>query len=137
MAPTTSSPASDHKGLARNDQRLVLNQFPITFCMLKDVSLVLSGERDVESADLQNLPVLERFIKESLRFHPVVDFIMRRALEDDYIEGYRVAKGTNLILNIGRMHKSEFFKKPNEFNLENFENTVSTGTSRHVRSHVC
>lgn len=74
---------------------------------------------------MPKLKVMENFIHESMRYQPVVDLVMRRALKDDMIDGYPVKKGTNIILNIGRMHKLEYFPKPNEFSLDNFEKSVS------------
>ncbi|XP_040198608.1 aromatase [Rana temporaria] len=102
----------------------LIAQHPKAEEMIMDEIHAVVGDREVQSSDMPNLKVLENFIYESMRYHPVVGLVMRKALEDDVIDGYYVKKGTNIILNIGRMHKVEFFPKPNEFSLENFEKPV-------------
>ncbi|XP_028639158.1 aromatase [Grammomys surdaster] len=103
---------------------LLIAEYPeVEAEILKEIHAVV-GDRDIRMDDIQNLKVMENFINESMRYQPVVNFVMRRALEDDVIDGYPIKKGTNIILNIGRMHRLEYFPKPNEFTLENFEKNV-------------
>ena len=64
----------------------------------------------IKSDDIQKLTVVENFISESMRYQPVVDLVMHKALEDDVIDGYPVKKGTNIILNLGRMQTRVFPK---------------------------
>ncbi|XP_049633941.1 aromatase [Suncus etruscus] len=102
---------------------LITKHTKVEEAIMKEIKTVV-GERDVRIDDIQKLKVVESFIYESMRYQPVVDLVMRKALQDDVIDGYPVKKGTNIILNIGRMHRLEFFPKPNEFTLENFAQNV-------------
>ncbi|XP_037539517.1 brain aromatase [Nematolebias whitei] len=103
---------------------MLLKQNPdVELQIVEEMNAALS-EKAVEDIDYQELKVMESFICECLRFHPVVDFTMRKALEDDNIDGTNIRKGTNIILNIGLMHKTEFFPKPREFSLTNFDSHV-------------
>ncbi|XP_070168055.1 cytochrome P450 4C1-like [Polyergus mexicanus] len=70
---------------------------------------------------LQNLPYLDRCLKESLRLYPTAFFILRDVQEDVKLYSYVVPAGTILYLNIYGVHRDpNFWPNPEVFDPDRF-----------------
>ncbi|KAL6417731.1 hypothetical protein ACFW04_014342 [Cataglyphis niger] len=70
---------------------------------------------------LQNLPYLERCLKEALRLYPSVFLILRNVEEDVKLCSYIIPGGTNLFLNIYGVHRDpNFWPNPEVFDPDRF-----------------
>ena len=85
-----------------------------------------AGERELTRYDLPKLVYLEAVLKEAMRVKPVGPVVLRCAIDDDVIEGFPVPAGTQIILNLARIHRREAaFDHPNSFQPERFLDKVS------------
>ncbi|OIS99477.1 PREDICTED: cytochrome P450 76A1-like [Nicotiana attenuata] len=87
-----------------------------------EISEVVGPNRKFEECDIDNLSYMQAVLKESLRLHPPLPFLIpRRATQDTKFMGYDVPKGTQLLVNawsIGR--DPECWDDPFEFKPERF-----------------
>jgi cytochrome P450 len=67
--------------------------------------------------DLPRLPYTERVIKEAMRLYPPAYVILRLAVEDSEIGGYRVPRGSSVAISPWVIHRDpRFFPEPERFN---------------------
>ncbi|TAH14378.1 MAG: cytochrome P450 [Sphingobacteriia bacterium] len=79
-------------------------------------------KNNTDLIQVNELPVLIRFIKESMRFYPPVWLYIRQSLEDDYIGDKFIPKGSLILICPFALHQHEsFWKNPGLFQPENFE----------------
>lgn len=87
-----------------------------------EISKVVGSTRKLEESDIENLQYLQAVIKETLRLHPPVPFLIpRKGTEDIKFMGYDIPKGTQVYINawaIGRDPKC--WEDPSEFKPERF-----------------
>ncbi|XP_017011348.2 probable cytochrome P450 12c1, mitochondrial [Drosophila takahashii] len=80
------------------------------------LSKLPSTDRDFTLEDMKSLPYLRAFIKESLRVYPVTFGNTRSAGTDVVLNGYRIPKGTHLMMSNSFLLKDEgLYPRAKEF----------------------
>jgi cytochrome P450 len=86
----------------------------------EEVDRVLQG-RAPGYDDLARLPYCLQVFKETLRLYPPAGAILREALQDMEIDGYRVPKGCGVFVSPYTLHRrAEYFPDPETFEPERF-----------------
>jgi cytochrome P450 len=88
--------------------------------MLDEVDTVLQG-RPPAYDDFDGLPWTKACFSEAMRMHPPVYLSMRRATTDDNLNGYRIKRGTIVVVLTHRLHRNpEFWPAPERFDPTRF-----------------
>ncbi|XP_044968309.1 cytochrome P450 81Q32-like [Hordeum vulgare subsp. vulgare] len=95
-----------------------------------EIDAVVGMGRLVDESDLANLPYLQCVVKETLRLQPVAPIIpAHEAMEDCAVGGFRVQRGTMILVNAWAIHRdANVWDAPEEFMPERFmdKDTVTT-----------
>ncbi|KAL5740676.1 hypothetical protein ACOSQ2_029856 [Xanthoceras sorbifolium] len=87
-----------------------------------ELAEVVGPNKKVEETDIDNLPYLRAVIKETMRLHPPIPFLVpRRAIQDTNFQGYHIPKNTQVLVNawaIGR--DPDVWDEPRSYKPERF-----------------
>jgi cytochrome P450 len=85
---------------------------------------------------VENLPQLHytrMVLEEAMRLYPPVWQVMRRAIQDDEIDGYYISANSSIIWNIYFAHRHpDFWEKPEQFYPDHFSAEHSAKRPRHA-----
>nr|GMD64253.1 cytochrome P450 82C4-like [Ipomoea batatas] len=91
----------------------------------EELDAKVGRERWVEDYDIDNLVYLQAAVKESMRLYPPAPFLVpHKASEDCNVDGYYVPKGTQLFVNVWKLHRDpRIWPEPEKFSPERFLTT--------------
>ncbi|KAL4558551.1 hypothetical protein LXL04_036752 [Taraxacum kok-saghyz] len=96
---------------------LLLNNPDLLKHAQNELDINVGKTKWMEESDIKNLPYLQSIVKETLRLYPPGPLAgPREAIDDCYIGGYHIPKGTRLIVNVWKLHRDpEVWSDPEVF----------------------
>lgn len=96
-----------------------------------EIETSVGTARLVEESDIANLPYLQCVVKETLRLRPVGPVIpAHEAMEDCAVGGFRVRRGTMVLVNAWLIHRDpRLWEAPEEFRPERFLDATATAAA--------
>ena len=71
----------------------------------EEIDRVVGADRHPQWNDVKNLPLLQSFVCEVMRYASVFPWMPHRTIRDTTINGYHIAKNTPVFLNFYRIHR--------------------------------
>jgi cytochrome P450 len=88
-------------------------------------------DEPTEVSDLAKLSYTRQVIDETLRLYPPGWLLTRRTIDEDLVDGYPLAAGTDVFLCPYIVHRRpDFWERPEEFNPDRFSERNSQGRNR-------
>lgn len=101
--------------------------------MIEEIDRKLDAGTPVNFQTVNEFTYVKQVLEESMRLYPPAWMVGRRPLEDDEIGGYRITKGTNVLVPIIYLHRSErFWKDPMKFDPDRFAPEKRNSIDRYV-----
>ncbi|XP_021749304.1 cytochrome P450 CYP82D47-like isoform X2 [Chenopodium quinoa] len=104
---------------------LLLNNKDILKKTQVELDTIVGSERQVEESDLKNLVYLQAVLKETMRLYPAAPLsVPREAISDCIVSGYNISAGTQLFVNLYKIHRDpRVWSDPLVFRPERFLTT--------------
>ena len=94
---------------------------PIAADRLKTELDTVLGDREPTTDDLPRLAWTRAVLDETLRLYPPAAVMVRENVSETVLGGYRIPKGSKLIINLANIHRHpEFWEMPDSFQPERF-----------------
>ncbi len=100
---------------------LLLSRFPAVARKVAEEVAQVTGDRALTGADVMKLAYTRQVVQEGMRLYPPAWLVHREPLQDDVVAGYRVPKGSLVLISPFLLHRNaKHWENPEGFDPDRF-----------------